>query len=114
SRRQPPRVIVLEWKDRQRERRIVKLAIQLLKKFIDHRVVIDRGGDEKSDAARVWDDHRFVALHVWGLRSLVTLIEEVDQGRTHIPRIGIREWHEPNLTAQGRRRLVQLPGERFD
>ena len=105
---------MLECQHRECERRILELTIQFLQQFIDHRVVVDGGGDQQAVAARIGNDHGFVALHVRRLRCLVTLAEQIGKGRTHVPRVSIGESHKPDFAAEGCGRLVQFPGERFD
>ena len=108
-----PGIIVLEREHGKRERRIVRLRVEPLQEIINGPVVFLVGRDEQAVAARVSEDDRLHLAHVARALRRVTLRKKRGQRRGHHPRIGVDHRDEPDASAHGRRRFIELLCQRF-
>ena len=106
-------VVMFQRQHRKRERRVLRLRVELLQQIVDGAVVLLVGGDEQTVAPRVGENNRLVAHHVRRARGRVTLLKERRHRRGHHARVGELHRDEPDATAQRRPRLVKLPGKRL-
>ena len=104
-------VVVLQRQHRERERRVLRLRVELLQQIINGAVVLLVGGDEQAVAARVGENDRLIALNVRRPRGGVTLLKERGHRRSHNARIGELHGDEPDAPAQRQPRLVELASE---